>query len=104
MKVLNQQFLQHCHDNNLEGVTDCLSRGADVTTESGGWFGLRIAYKKNYSELRNILIKHLNDAQIEIPNSQFRRLKKYQKRDENEKNEGSNPFEGLKEYFLKGKK
>ena len=57
---MKDEFLQHCHDNNLEGVTDCLSRGVDVNTVSldGEWSGLTIAAKKNYIELLEILLSH----------------------------------------------
>ena len=54
------EFLQHCQANNLDGVTDCLSRGVDVNTESedGRWSGLTIAAEKNYPELLEILLSH----------------------------------------------
>ena len=56
----NQQFLQHCNANNLDGVTDCLSRGVDVNTQSwnGYWSGLTIAADKNYPDLLDILLAH----------------------------------------------
>jgi len=62
------EFLQHCHDNNLEGVADCLSRGVDVNTvsEDGRWSGLTIAATKNYPELLEILLSH---PQIKINNT-----------------------------------
>ena len=58
--ISQKQFLQHCEDNNLEGVTDCLSRGVDVNTvsEYGFWSGLTIAAHKNYPELLEILLSH----------------------------------------------
>ena len=54
------EFLQHCQDNNLDGVTDCLSRGVDVNTvsEDGKWSGLFIAAEKNYTDLLEILLSH----------------------------------------------
>ena len=57
---LKEDFLQHCRDNNLAGVTDCLSRGVDVNTvsEDGRWSGLTIAAEKNYPELLEILLSH----------------------------------------------
>ena len=56
----NYNFIEHCKANNLEGVTDCLSRGVDVNTvsEDGRWSGLTIAAYKNYPELLEILISH----------------------------------------------
>jgi len=62
------EFLQHCQANNLEGVTDCLSRGVDVNTvsEDGRWSGLTIAATKNYPELLEILLSH---PQIKINNT-----------------------------------
>ena len=30
--MMENEFIEHCRDNNLEGVTDCLSRGVDVNT------------------------------------------------------------------------
>ena len=55
---LVREFLESCHDNNLNGVTDCLSRGVDVNTvsEDGYWSGLTIAAEKNYTELLEILL------------------------------------------------
>ena len=60
MKELAEKFIEHCKDNNLEGVRDCLSRGVDVNTVSGGgrFSGLRIAVDKNYPELLEILLSH----------------------------------------------
>ena len=60
MEGLARKFLQNSHDNNLEGVTDCLSHGVDVNTvsEDGKWSGLTIAAKKNYPELLEILLSH----------------------------------------------
>ena len=29
---MESEFINHCYDNNLEGVNDCLSRGVDVNT------------------------------------------------------------------------
>ena len=56
----NQEFLKFCTDNNLEGVTDCLSRGVDVNTvsENGRRSGLILAAGKNYPELLEILLSH----------------------------------------------
>ena len=70
MKKLKDQFIQHCLDNNLEDVTDCLSRGVDVNTVSkagfSSWSGLTIEAKKNYPELLEILLSH---PHIEINNT-----------------------------------
>jgi len=57
---LAKEFLQHCHDNNLDGVRESLSRGADVNTvsEDGHWSGLTIAAVWNYPELLEILLSH----------------------------------------------
>ena len=57
-------FLQHCHDNNLEGVDDCLPVGIDVdiVSEDGKWSGLTIAAEKNYLELLEMLLS--NDVEI----------------------------------------
>ena len=46
------ELLQCCHDRNLGGVTDCLSRGVDVNTvsEFGYWSGLTIAADRNYRQ------------------------------------------------------
>ena len=59
-KILNDDIIEHCQDNNLEGVTDCLSNGVDVNTvsEDGRWSGLSIAAEKNYTELLEILLSH----------------------------------------------
>ena len=67
----NQQFLQHCNANNLDGVTDCLSRGVDVNTQSwnGYWSGLTIAADKNYPDLLDILLAH---PDIKINNTNAR--------------------------------
>ena len=45
---LIKDFIQHCEENNLDGVTDCLSRGVDDNTvsEDGEWSGLAIAAHK----------------------------------------------------------
>ena len=53
MGELAREFIRYCQANNLNGVTDCLSRGVDVNTvsETGSWSGLTIAAKKNYPEL-----------------------------------------------------
>ena len=37
------EFVKNCKNNNLEGVSDCLSLGVDVNTTSGGWTGLMFA-------------------------------------------------------------
>ena len=57
---LKQDFIQHCHDNNLEGVTECLSRGVDVNTvsEDNCWSGLTISARKNHTMLLEILLSH----------------------------------------------
>ena len=36
--MMESEFIEHCRENNLEGVNDCLSRGVDVNTteESDG--------------------------------------------------------------------
>ena len=36
--MMESEFIEHCRENNLEGVEDCLSRGVDVNTteESDG--------------------------------------------------------------------
>ena len=69
---IHQQFVQHCDDNNLEGVIDCLSRGADVNTvlEDGNveWTGLTIAAHENYPELVDILLSH---PDIEINKTKY---------------------------------
>ena len=64
----NQEFLKFCTDNNLEGVTDCLSRGVDVNTvsEDGHWSGLTVAAHENYTKLLEILLSH---PQIKINNT-----------------------------------
>ena len=50
------EFCDDCHDNNLDGVTNCLFRGVDVNTVSeDGRSGLTIAAEKNYTELLEIL-------------------------------------------------
>ena len=60
MEKLRDQFLKNCHKNDLNGVTDCLSRGVDVNTvsESGDWSGLTIAAYNNNPELLEILLSH----------------------------------------------
>ena len=44
---METEYLENCRDNNLEGVTDCLSRGIDVNTKysekDGGDTGLMVA-------------------------------------------------------------
>ena len=64
----NQQFIQHCQNNNLEEVAECLARGVDVNARSvevegddcwpGRWSGLTVAAYKNYPELLEILLSH----------------------------------------------
>ena len=67
---MNQKFVRACKNNDLKGVSDCLSRGVDVNTvsEDGRWSGLTIAAEKNYPELLEILLSHpdikLNDYSI----------------------------------------
>ena len=56
MGELAREFIRHCQDNNLNGVTDCLSRGVDVNTVSAD--GLTIAADENYLELLEILLSH----------------------------------------------
>ena len=55
-------FIQHCLDNDLEKVKDCLSSGVDVNTvsEDGRWSGLTIAAYYNFPglELIEILLAH----------------------------------------------
>ena len=65
---LEGEFLQYCHDNNLEEVTDCLTRGVDVNTvsEDGRWSGLTIAADRNYPELLEILLSQ-PDIKINHP-------------------------------------
>ena len=45
MGKLAREFLKYCKSNNLDKVTDCLSRGVDVNTvsEDGCWSGLTLA-------------------------------------------------------------
>ena len=59
-RPLVKQYLDHCQDNNLDGVTDCLARGVDVNTvsEDGRRSGLTLAAEKNYPELLEILLSH----------------------------------------------
>ena len=77
MSELAREFLKYCEDNNLTGVTDCLSRGVDVNTvsEDGCWSGLRIAVEKNYPELLEILLSHpdikINSATYFFHNRKF---------------------------------
>ena len=51
-------FIQHCLDNDLEKVKDCLSSGVDVNTvsEDGRWSGLTIAAHYNFPGLELIEI------------------------------------------------
>ena len=58
-------FLQHCRDNNIREVKDCLTQGTDVNTvsEDGRWSALTIAAHKSSPELLNILLSH-PDIQI----------------------------------------
>ena len=57
---MDARYLQNCRDNNLDGVTESLSRGVDVNTVSqdGRWSGLTIAAEENYPELLEILLSH----------------------------------------------
>ena len=58
MAIKGEEFIEHCQDNNLEGVTACLSHGVDVNTvsEDGHWFGLYVASRWNYTKLLDILL------------------------------------------------
>ena len=60
MEKLKDQFLENCHKNDLNGVTDCLSNGVDINTvsEYGDWSGITIAAIRNYPELLEILLSH----------------------------------------------
>ena len=60
---LEFEFLHHCHKDNIEGVTDCLSRGVDVNTvsEDGDWSGLTIAAQENCPDLLE-MFKHFYSA------------------------------------------
>ena len=53
-------LFKHCEENNLERVTECLSRGVDVNTvsEDGHWSGLTIAAKENFPVLLDVLLFH----------------------------------------------
>ena len=57
-KLLSDEFLKYCRENNLEKVTDCLARGVDVNTVSvdGCWTALTIACYEGYPELLTILL------------------------------------------------
>merc|ERR1712062_659495 len=65
---LETEFLRNCEENNLNRVTECLSRGVDVNTvsEDGHWSGLTIAARMNYPALVDILLSH---PDIEINNT-----------------------------------
>ena len=58
---MDQEFIQHCQNNELERVTDCLSRGVDVNTVSGDgrWSGLTIAAWQENPELLSVLLSLL---------------------------------------------
>ena len=45
IQASEEEMIQNCQINYLEGVTDCLSRGVDVNTVSKDlrWSGLTIA-------------------------------------------------------------
>ena len=60
MEKLKDQFLENCHKNDLNAVTDCLSNGVDINTvsEDGYWSGLTIAAIRNNPELLEILLSH----------------------------------------------
>ena len=60
MEKLAEEFIKHCENNNLDGMTDCLSHGVDVNTvsEDGRWSGLTIAADKNFLELLDFLLCH----------------------------------------------
>ena len=48
---LEFEFLHHCHKDNIEGVTDCLSRGVDVNTVSEDgldWSDIKFDITANY--------------------------------------------------------
>merc|ERR1711988_837183 len=34
--IMEREFFEHCEDDNLEGVNDCLSRGVDANTNGQG--------------------------------------------------------------------
>ena len=53
-KMRCHQFLDHCHDNNLDGVADCLTRGVDVNKVLE--VGRSIAIENNFPELLDILL------------------------------------------------
>ena len=55
---MDQEFIQHCQNSELERVTDCLSRGVDVNTVSGDgrWSGLTIAAWQENTELLSVLL------------------------------------------------
>ena len=69
MEKLKDQFIENCHKNDLNGVTDCLFRGVDINTvsesEYGDWSGLTIAAYNNNPELLEILLSH-PDIKINI--------------------------------------
>ena len=55
---INEEFIEKCQNNDLEGVTAYLRRGVDVNmvSEDGNWFGLYIAARWNYVKLLDILL------------------------------------------------
>ena len=55
---MDPDFIQYCHNNELERVTHCLSHGVDVNTlsEDGCWSGLTVAAWKNYSDLLEVFL------------------------------------------------
>ena len=55
---INEEFIEKCQNNDLEGVTACLRRGVDVNmvSEDGNWCGIYIAARGNYTKLLDILL------------------------------------------------
>ena len=70
-----EQFLDHCHENNISEVKKCLSRGVDVNTVSGDgdWSGLIIAAWNDYSDLVDLLLAQ-PDIKINNTTRHFPRL------------------------------
>ena len=56
--MLAREFIRHCLDNNLVGVTDCLARGLDVNTvNSSGQSALMFACSRGNSAIVSRLLE-----------------------------------------------
>ena len=61
-RLVKQQFLEACEQNNIQKVKSCIARIVDINclTEDGLWWGLRYAAEKNHVELCQLLLSQPN--------------------------------------------